>query len=228
METSTISQGRAEWPPASRRARPRRESKVAYRNAPTNTNTVRNNAGGPSNYPSSPEESISRHNARFQPQSSPGQVFNMDLTDYFNVQRAPAGSAGFPPVVHQTFQDDSSWYSVPTTTYTLASNPPSSPQYSSGNNAHSPRSVMSRISTNGQDMSWTSVNRPSSIEGTDLMLDMAMSDIDFGSYGSFNSNLLPTPSTAASDLSDGFIFPPANPGSFQVQKDNPDLALSSK
>lgn len=239
METTMISQARAEWPPGmARRTRMRRESKVAYRNAPStgmstsnsNSNTGRNTAAvpTPSNYASSPEDSFSRSNDRFQLQSPPGQVLNMAPNDYFNVQRVATSGFSPSPVVHQSFQDDSSWYSLPANSYTLASNPPSSPQYPGGNHAQSPRSAISRISTNGQDRSWTSINRASPTDGSDMMLDMAMSDMDFGSFGSFDM-LLPTPSTAASDFSDSFAFPPAaGTGSMQVQKDTPDLTLSSK
>jgi hypothetical protein len=230
METSTISQPRAtEWPPGmARRTRGRRESKVAYRNAPGHT--IRNSIGGHSTFTtsSSPEDTFSRNEDNFQHESSPSQVFNTN--DYFNVQRPSAGNPGYAPIVHQNFQDDnSSWYSLSANSYTLASNPPSSPQYAGGNNAQSPRSAVSQNSTGVQDMSWTSISRASPTDGSDLMLDIAMSDMDFGSLGSFDSMFIPTPSTTASDFSDGLSFPPvSSTASLQVSKDTPDLILPSK
>ncbi len=222
-----MSQVRAEWPPAMARrtTRRRRESKVAFRNAPGYT--VRNSVAGHSNHASSPEETFSRNNDPFQLQATPPQPINMDFADYFNVQRAPSGNPGFAPILHQqNFPDDSSWYSFNSNTYTLASNPPSSPQYLGGNNAQSPRSV-SRISTDGLDMTWTNITPVSPMAGSDIM-DINISDMDFGSYDSFGSmQLLPTPSTAASDFSEGFAFPPIPTGSPQAHKETPDLTLTS-
>jgi len=151
----------------------------------------------------------------------------MDFPDYFNIHQAPSGNPGFAPILHQqNFQDDSSWYSFNSNTYTLASNPPSSPQYLGGNNAQSPRNV-SRIATDGLDMAWTNITPVSPMAGSDIM-DINISDMEFGSYDSFSSmQLLPTPSTAASDLSEGFAFPPIPTRSPQAQKETPDLTLTN-
>lgn len=235
METTMISHGLPFIP--ARRTRARRESKVAYRNTPAQT--TRNGVGGTATYAASPEEVFARSNDRFQLQSSPIQGFNANggFTDYINVP-ADSGNSVFKPVLNQnhnynqnqSFQDEDVWY-APTNLYTLDTNPPIPSQYSHANNAQSPRSAISQVSTEGHDMSWTSVNRPNT-QGPDLMLDMGMAGMEFGSYGSLGSmeNILqPTPSTAASDFSDGYQFPPATgTNSFQVQQETPDLSLNSE
>jgi hypothetical protein len=59
--------------------------------------------------------------------------------------------------------------------------------------------------------------------GSDI-IDINTSDMDFGSYDSFGSmQLLPTPSTAASDFSEAFAFPPIPTGFPQAHKETPDL-----
>ncbi len=215
-----MSQVRAEWL-ARRTTRGRRESKVAFRNTPAYT--VRNSVAGHSNHASSPEETFSRKNDPSQLQTTPPQPLNLDFADYFNIQQAPSGNPGFAPILHrQNFQDDSIWHSFNSNTYTLASNPPSSPQYLGGNNVQSPRNV-SRISTDGLDMAWTNFTPVSPIAGSDIM-DINISDMDLGSYDSLGSiQLLPTPSKAASDFSKGFAFPPIPTGSPQAQEETPDL-----
>lgn len=224
METSIITQPRAEWLP--KRARGRRESKVAYRNAPGHA--VRNSIGGLSTYASSPEEPYSRNSDRFQLQTPApaGQTLSVDLRDYFNVPRSPTGNAGLGPVVHQNIQDDSSWYAASAASYTLSTLPPNSPQNMAVHTAQSPRRAISRISTDPQDMSWTNMSAPSPAGASDLMVDMAMYNMDFGSFGSFGSHdsmVLPTPSTANSEFTDGYMFP----SGARAEQEAPDLALAN-
>lgn len=222
-----LSQARAEWSPATRKAiiKDRRESKVAYRNAPVYT---LQNVATPSNYASSPEEILPRNNDHFQVQTSPDQLLCTGFTDYFNVSRPTMGNSGFMPIIHQNFQDDTSWFSFSSDSYTLASNAPSSPHYSGGSNAQSPRSVISHVSTGATDMSRMDINSVSPTTGSDIM-DIAISGVEFGSYDSFGSMLGPTPSTAASEFSEGFTFPPATGlGSPQGSKHTPDLTLTSE
>jgi hypothetical protein len=199
METM-ISQARVELALPRRAREGRRESKVAYRNY---TGYARN---GPV-YPSSPEVSFSQQNNQLHLQTSAGQLQNHDLMGgYFDVHRSSAGNSNLSPVIHQTFPDDSSWFSL-SPTYTLASNLPTSPQTAGGNDGYSPRSEVLQLSDNGQTASWTAAT-PRTGQGSSEIQDISFSENQLGSsLESLNSMVFSNRDSVTSSLSDGWNFP---------------------
>jgi hypothetical protein len=204
METM-LSQARVEL--SLRRAREsperRREKKVTYRNY------TGNNSRSAAVYPVHPEESRSRQNNRLHLQTPAGQLQNNNndlMSGYFDVHRSSAGNSNLSPILHQNFQDDSSWFSL-SPTYTLASNLPGSPQTVAGNDGHSPRSEVLQFPDQGQTLSWNAAT-PTTGQGTSDMGDMSFSDMQLGSsLGSFNSMVFSARGSATSSLSESWNFP---------------------
>jgi hypothetical protein len=208
MTETSIShgQGRAEWPASPRRVRRRRESKVAYRNNPAYPN---HHPGGPSSYASPPDQPYSRNNGHVYLQHSQEQTQNPEFLDFFDVVHPSIGNQGLSPVVHQHSPVDASWFSPSSTSYTLASNSPNSPREFGSNNALSVNGGFSPTSNYGQDMLWNGATPRTNSIGSEID-DLSMLDLE--SFESFDSMLLSTPSTAASSISEAFVFPVTNPG----------------
>ncbi|KAK0111414.1 hypothetical protein ONS95_001775 [Cadophora gregata] len=206
----------------------RRESKVAYRNHPSYS-TRHNNAGAA--YPSSPEHLFSRNSTNDQygqlREQSAGP--NLDiLSGYFDVHRQSAGNSNFNsnPVVHQNLSDENSWLSISSpNSYTLVANLPNSSQNYGGNHGQSPGSDVPQMSGNNvQEASWnTSTPQTSTLDSE--MDDMSMSDLQIGSFGSFNSLTFSAANTAASSNSDTYVFPITNSNLDSAGNQLQDLVL---
>jgi hypothetical protein len=207
MTETSIShgQGRAEWP-TSRRVRRRRESKVAYRNNPPYSNQ----SAGPSTYTSPPDQPYSRNNGQVYLQQSQEQAQNLGFLDFFDIGHPSIGNQGLSPIVHQDGPVDASWFSLSSTSYTLASNPPNSPQDFGSNNALSVNTGFSPTPNYAQDIPWNGATPRTNSIGSEID-DLSM--LDFESFGgTFDSMLMSTPSTAASSMSEGYVFPMTNSG----------------
>jgi hypothetical protein len=207
MTETSIShgQGRAEWP-TSRRVRRRRESKVAYRNNPPYSNQ----SAGPSTYTSPPDQPYSRNNGQVYLQQSQEQAQNLGYLDFFDIGHPPIGHQGLSPIVHQDGPVDASWFSLSSTSYTLASNPPNSPRDFGSNNALSVNTGFSPTPNYAPDIPWNGATPRTNSIGSEID-DLSMLDLEsFG--GTFDSMLMSTPSTAASSMSEGYVFPMSNSG----------------
>jgi len=202
MKEPTISQARPEWPITTHRAWKKRESKTAYHG---NLGYSTRRIPSPTAYASSPEDS-SRNNERFRFQPPPVQTSNLKYVDYFTVQRPGSGNSdsNFSLVADQHGPvDENSFFS---SFYTLSPNPPTSPQMFNSNDSQSPISGQPLMYSNGQEFSWNGVPPGNSNVGSDVD-DVPMSDLHFGSFGSFDSIGLETPNTATSISSEDFVFP---------------------
>ncbi|CZT46566.1 uncharacterized protein RSE6_07012 [Rhynchosporium secalis] len=210
----------------------RRESKVAYRNLP-GYSTQRRNSASPAN-PSSPEQhhfsriNYSTYN-HYDQIHGHGQGSDPELLGYYGVDHHPSvGSSNVNnnPIVHQNILDGNSWVPVSSQNpYTLALNLPASPQKYDGNHGHSPGSEVPQMSgSNGQEISWN-MNTPHFNNMDSELDDMSMSDMQLGTYGSFNSLAFSAARTTASSISDTYVFPNSNAMLDAAGNQIQDLAL---
>jgi hypothetical protein len=123
----------------------------------------------------------------------------------------PTGNSNFAPVVRQNGQDGDRWQSASLASpYTLASPPPSTLQPIDENAmAFSHNGLPEEMSNYNFEMPWNE-NHPSIINAPSDTDNISMSDFHFGSYGSFgsvDSMALGSPNTAASSMSEAYVFP---------------------
>lgn len=212
---------------------------MAYRNLP-GYSTRHNNNNAPA-YPSSPEQLFLRtknyneHHGQLH-----GQGSNLDFLGYYEVHRPSVGSSNgasnfnTSPIVHPKTLDDSSWMSISSSnSYRLALNLSNSPQnYGAVNHGQSPGGSISevpqQISTGNNNVQepWN-MNTPQTSNMDSELEDMPMSDMQNGSFGSYNSlAAFSAANTAPSTTSENYVFPISNFDSAgnQIQ----DLALPGK
>jgi len=204
-------QGRAEWPvTTTRRAwrkRETRESKVVYHHNPGySTRRI----PSPPVYASSPEDSTPRNNGQLRFQPPPEQTASLEYLHYFNM---PAGNTNFNhPIIHQQqIPVDGSWLST-ISSYTLAPNPPNSPRYNNSAFQSPQRGHQQMMSNGGQEVSFEGPNPGNGSLSSDIE-NIHMSDLDFGSFDSFDSmGGMSTPNTAPSSLDETYVFPVVTSG----------------
>lgn len=231
IETTTIAQGRAEWPIPVRKTRKRRDSRaggIAYHSTSASrrhTPTSPIQAASPKSLSSRPYDAISAPS----PPKPPDQYLNLNL-DYFEFDGAGNGYSNYgPPVIHHHGHVDTSWFSSESEiSYTLASNEPNSPQLFEHNTGASPKNGFSpQMSNTGPDTSWNGVI-PRNSMSSDID-EFTMSDVQYESCGSFGSMVLSTPGTMDSSISGGFNFPVISGfGSTETTDQITDLELTSK
>jgi hypothetical protein len=163
IETPLV-QGRVEWPIPVRRARKKRDSRVATtyhtsRPSPRQLTPV-----------ASPIHDYSQLNDQNTFQQTAEQALDLQFLDYFDFQASPIDNSNLSPVIHQHGRDQSNWQPL-SDQYTLASNPQNYSQVLEGNGSSAQHGA-SQSHNSSFDISWDDtafINGSTGLDGASSM-----------------------------------------------------------
>ena len=220
MVKNTPSQIRPDWPSSSQKVRKRRDPKVFYHNNPK---LIHRNGPGGSNMAPPPGTTSSRSNIHAYAPLSPIQHVKSESLDFYEYQGVSATC--YDP--SQQVDPAELWYQSSSTTYTLPSRSPHSPQ--TVEPAFPPQISGPEPSTfpNNPQLSWQKGIDHSAVNFTDMDNLISPTNSNYGSFGSFDSMGMPSDNTTASSVSDNYVCLESN--SFDLSErpsQIPDLTLS--